>query len=857
MKKRIIQKIVVFSLVLAMQAAPLSYAAEPADGTLQEGTTDVTGETDTTESNDQEGNDPSGGQEGSETETPGETVPGEPEGSGDIVVPGETEGSGTGENPADAENPDAGEDTGDSGEEIPPTPVIPGETGTPGWLRHGNDWYYYDASGAKAYGWRALGGVWYYFDRENTEKPGIMLASGRKVIDGQTYFFGPSGAMRTGWIQEPEGWYYANSSGAMVTGWLLLGNAWYYLDGTNATHPGLMLGNCKEVIGNATYFFGPSGAMRTGWIREKEGWYYGDTTSSTSWKYVNGVWYYLDAANEEYPGLMVEDGKKDIAGATYFFDGNGAMRTGWIQTKEGWYYANGSGAMALGWQWIGGAWYYLDGANATHPGLMLESCKKVIGNATYFFDGNGAMRTGWIEEKEGWYYSDTTSSVGWKYINGAWYYLDAANEEYPGLMAKSCEMNIGGATYSFSETGAMYTGWVQKSEGWYYYNGSGVKVTGWVLGAAWYYLDGADVEYPGRMVTGCMMNIGGINYFFQPSGAMITGWAKRPEGWYYANSSGAMITGWLNLGGKWYYLDASDPEYPGRMLRDCEKQINGQTYVFMPDGAMRAGWIQEENGDWYYYDTNTGQIKSGWQYIGGAWYYLDPNDGNKMLGAGWHEIGGGWYYMYGSGAMATNWLNLGGKWYYLGGDGAMKTGWQYVGNFWYYMYTQNDPHGGEWGVMASNTTIDGYFLQPNGAMMSAEQYNMYLRAQMYGSSTGYLILVDRAACRVGVFNGRAGAWNMVYFWACAPGTAATPTVGGEFTVQGKGYYFDSGSSRCYWYTQFYGNYLFHSVLYSKYTGGLVDGRVGIPLSHGCVRLEINNAKWIYDNIPRGTKVVIY
>ena len=173
------------------------------------------------------------------------------------------------------------------------------------------------------------------------------------------------------------------------------------------------------------------------------------------------------------------------------------------------------------------------------------------------------------------------------------------------------------------------------------------------------------------------------------------------------------------------------------------------------------------------------------------------------------------------------------------------------------MYTQNDPHGGEWGVMASNTTIDGYFLQPNGAMMSAEQYNMYLRAQMYGSSTGYLILVDRAACRVGVFSGRAGAWNMVYFWACAPGTAATPTVGGEFTVQGKGYYFDSGSSRCYWYTQFYGNYLFHSVLYSKYTGGLVDGRVGIPLSHGCVRLEINNAKWIYDNIPRGTKVVIY
>lgn len=41
------------------------------------------------------------------------------------------------------------------------------------------------------------------------------------------------------------------------------------------------------------------------------------------------------------------------------------------------------------------------------------------------------------------------------------------------------------------------------------------------------------------------------------------------------------------------------------------------------------------------------------------------------------------------------------------------------------------------------------------------------------------------------------------------------------------------------------------------SGTLQDGRVGIPLSHGCVRLEIANAKWIYDNIPAGTHVVVY
>ena len=46
------------------------------------------------------------------------------------------------------------------------------------------------------------------------------------------------------------------------------------------------------------------------------------------------------------------------------------------------------------------------------------------------------------------------------------------------------------------------------------------------------------------------------------------------------------------------------------------------------------------------------------------------------------------------------------------------------------------------------------------------------------------------------------------------------------------------------------------MLYNK-NGTLQDGRVGIPLSHGCVRLEIGHAKWIYDNIPSGTHVVVY
>ena len=133
---------------------------------------------------------------------------------------------------------------------------------------------------------------------------------------------------------------------------------------------------------------------------------------------------------------------------------------------------------------------------------------------------------------------------------------------------------------------------------------------------------------------------------------------------------------------------------------------------------------------------------------------------------------------------------------------------------------------------------------------------MLLRANLYSSTTPYLILVNRSTHKVGIFQGARGFWNNIVMWDCADGAPSTPTVEGVFNVGSRGYYFDSGASRCFWWTQFKGNYLFHSVLYNK-NGTLQDGRVGIALSHGCVRLKIENAKWIYDNIPSGTTVVVY
>ena len=533
---------------------------------------------------------------------------------------------------------------------------------------------------------------------------------------------------------------------------------------------------------------------------------------------------------------------------------------GWYVNENGdTYYYNQDGSLYYGWRYESGKWYYLDGTNVDNPGSMAADTIVKVGTQYYCFNKDGVMQSmGWILRPEGWYYANADGSLvlGWRNINGVWYYLDGNNTEHPGLMADNCVKNIGGSNFYFAAGGAMRTGWLLYPEGWYYADGSGAQAIGWrYINGVWYYLDGNDTEHPGLMVDNCVKNIGGSNFYFAAGGAMRTGWLLYPEGWYYADGSGAQAIGWRYINGAWYYLNGDNAEYPGLMVDNCIFEIGGNTYKFKSGGAMYKGWYYDGD-NWYYYD-HSGLMASGWRAINGYWYFMDPDNDNKMVNCGWKLFGNYWYFFHNSGAMATNWLAVGGNWYFLSSDGAMKTGWQNGGGTWYYMYTANDSHGGSEGVMARNCYIDGYYLSANGAMLSPEAARLVLRAQPYSSRTGYLILVDRAACRTTIFAGSAGAWNLLYDWQCAPGKPSTPTVGGEFTVGSKGYYFDSGNARCYWYTQFYGDYLFHSVLYSKYNGRLMDGRVGMQLSHGCVRLPIEKAKWIYDNIPTGTKVVVF
>lgn len=141
-------------------------------------------------------------------------------------------------------------------------------------------------------------------------------------------------------------------------------------------------------------------------------------------------------------------------------------------------------------------------------------------------------------------------------------------------------------------------------------------------------------------------------------------------------------------------------------------------------------------------------------------------------------------------------------------------------------------------------------------VISGDSVYMYNEIRNLTSPTEWLLAVDTESCLVGVYYKMPYGWEEGALWLCSPGTYYTPTVRGLFSVGSRGGYFDSYGVRCYYWTQFCGDYLFHSTTYST-NGVPIDTRLGMHLSHGCVRLETSNAKWIYETIPSGTTVYVY
>lgn len=561
-------------------------------------------------------------------------------------------------------------------------------------------------------------------------------------------------------------------------------------------------------------------------------------------------------------------GIQTVDGVDYLFGEDGAMTTGWgIDPKTGsWCYANADGALKTGWLQKNGSWYLL---GADH--LMLTGWQQE-GGSTYYLAKSGAMQTQWSLVDGGWYWLGSSGALhtGWAWLGNSWYYLDPAQN---GRTVTDGAALVDGTWYAFDGSGRMTSsGWVLAGGSWYLADGSGALKTGWHrVNGAWYYLEPIDA----KMATGDVA-VGGKSYYLDESGAMVaSAWVRDAEGvWYWYGADGALVSaidglkatfadgsvrsGLTQLGNTWYLLDAN-------VIQTGEQVVDGKVHLFdEKTGEAVTGWQKSTDGSWLRYDAQ-GAMQTGWVWDG-AWYYLDPETG--VMKTGWAQVDGAWYLLSASGAMRTGWNNVGGTWYLMRSSGAMCTGWAWDGSAWYYLDSWGGMHtgwlslNGTWyfldydsGYMHTGWAWAGgqyYWFNEDGSLGSVDctWRDMFQWAQSYYSSTNWLMLTDTSGCRTAIYYGRHGAWRPVKEWICSPGAPATPTV------TGKGYSFGNGFT-CYYYTQFYGDYLYHSVLYYQNSFRVMDGRLGMHLSHGCVRLDIDNAKWIYDNIPYGTKVVIW
>lgn len=152
-----------------------------------------------------------------------------------------------------------------------------------------------------------------------------------------------------------------------------------------------------------------------------------------------------------------------------------------------------------------------------------------------------------------------------------------------------------------------------------------------------------------------------------------------------------------------------------------------------------------------------------------------------------------------------------------------------------------------------------YYVDKNGVWRGGSKY-MWGRCKKQTSGTDTMLVTSRNRHTVCIFKKIDGTWCCQYEWLCSVGKNGSKTPHGKFYVRSKKKSFGKGHT-CWYATRYHKKYpkaAFHSVLYK--TGSktkIKDGRLGKNISNGCVRLALKNAKWIYDNLKKKSRILIY
>lgn len=139
------------------------------------------------------------------------------------------------------------------------------------------------------------------------------------------------------------------------------------------------------------------------------------------------------------------------------------------------------------------------------------------------------------------------------------------------------------------------------------------------------------------------------------------------------------------------------------------------------------------------------------------------------------------------------------------------------------------------------------------------------KVQAETNDSPYLIKVNRYYNTITIYaQDDTGEYNEpVKAITCSVGRKGTETIVGTFKTKEKyRWKLLMGDVWGQYSTRIVGGILFHSVYYyGKCNPATLAvnqyNKLGTAASHGCIRLSVQDAKWIYDNCPAGTTVIIY
>lgn len=136
-----------------------------------------------------------------------------------------------------------------------------------------------------------------------------------------------------------------------------------------------------------------------------------------------------------------------------------------------------------------------------------------------------------------------------------------------------------------------------------------------------------------------------------------------------------------------------------------------------------------------------------------------------------------------------------------------------------------------------------------------EMIKSELNSKEINSDTDYFIAVSKSQREVYIYHKEIDYWVNIKVLPCNIGASNSQTIEGNFYSGLKGRELRINETYVKYFTQISGNYLFHSVPYNE-IGEIIDGRLGEAVSHGCIRLTLEDAKYIYDIIPARTGIKI-